>query len=89
MQKANDLAGLLMLHSSCGNSNGIADLAIQAATAGKNNIAFICHFLLGDIDACIELLCETNRISEAAFLARTYQPSQVRASNAYLALHVV
>jgi coatomer subunit beta' len=41
---------------------------------GKNNIAFICYFLLRKIDECLNLLCDTGRIPEAAFLARTYAP---------------
>ena len=34
-------------------------------------------FLLNKIDDCIELLCETGRVPEAAFMARTYAPSKV------------
>jgi hypothetical protein len=34
-------------------------------------------FLLGKVEECIDLLIETERISEAAFLARTYMPSQI------------
>jgi hypothetical protein len=32
---------------------------------------------LGDLDRCIDLLLQTNRIPEAAFFARTYKPSHV------------
>lgn len=44
---------------------------------GKNNIAFTGFLILGEIDKCLDLLCRTHRISEAALLARTYAPSQV------------
>ncbi|KAI9522735.1 hypothetical protein NQZ68_033833 [Dissostichus eleginoides] len=35
------------------------------------------YFLQGNLDQCLELLIRTNRLPEAAFLARTYLPSQV------------
>jgi hypothetical protein len=34
-------------------------------------------FWLGEIDNCIDLLCDTGRVPEAAFMARTYAPSRV------------
>ncbi len=34
-------------------------------------------FLQGKIAACIELLCATNRLPEAALFARSYCPSDV------------
>ena len=34
-------------------------------------------FMLKDIDGCLDLLIQTNRIPEAAFMARTYAPSRV------------
>jgi len=34
-------------------------------------------FLLRNLEACLNLLCDTGRIPEAAFLARTYLPSHV------------
>nr|KAF6473743.1 COPI coat complex subunit beta 2 [Rousettus aegyptiacus] len=43
----------------------------------KNNVAFMSYFLQGKLDACLELLIRTGRLPEAAFLARTYLPSQV------------
>jgi len=44
------------------------------AEEGKNNIAFACYFLSGNVEKCIDLLITTERIAEAAFLARTYMP---------------
>jgi len=41
---------------------------------GKNNVAFVCYFLLRRLDDCIDLLCNTGRIPEAAFFSRTYLP---------------
>lgn len=37
-----------------------------------NSFDFLCR-----LDACLELLIRTGRLPEAAFLARTYLPSQV------------
>jgi coatomer subunit beta' len=51
-------------------------LAETARAAGKHNVAFLCLFLLSDLDGCIQLLCETGRVPEAAFMARTYLPSK-------------
>jgi len=74
--KAKDYSGLLLLYSSTGNVNGVTKLAVDSAAEGLNNIAFICFFLLGKVEDCLELLCNTGRVPEAAFFARTYLPSQ-------------
>jgi len=74
---AKDLNGLLLLYTSLANADGVAKLARIAEEQGKNNVAFLCYFTLGNIEACINLLCSINRIPEAAFLARTYAPSHV------------
>jgi coatomer subunit beta' len=52
-------------------------LAENSTKVGRFNIAFVSSFLLGDVEKCIDLLLQTNRIPEAAFFARTYKPSQV------------
>jgi coatomer subunit beta' len=72
-----DLAGLLMLYTAAGNRTGIFTLAGNAVSQGKFNIAFVCFFILGEIEKCFELLLDTNRVPEAALLARTYLPSQI------------
>jgi coatomer subunit beta' len=33
--------------------------------------------MVSSVEECLELLIESNRLPEAAFLARTYLPSQV------------
>lgn len=50
---------------------------LRTEAAGKQNIAFVCHFLLGRLDACVDLLVGCGRLPEAAFFARTYAPSRV------------
>ena len=72
--RADDWSSLLLLHTSSGNVDGMAALAERAGRAGRFNVAFIANFLLHKVDDCIRLLCETNRIPEAAFMARTYAP---------------
>ena len=74
---AEDIPGLLLFYTAQGNATGIEQLAKMSAERGKNNVAFICYFLLKRIDDCINILIDTGRIPEAAFLSRTYAPSQV------------
>lgn len=75
--KAGDLNGLLLLYTSIARGEGIEKLAQLAVEQGKNNIAFMCYFQLRRVDDCINLLCNTGRIPEAAFFARTYAPGQI------------
>jgi coatomer subunit beta' len=77
MRQANDLAGLLLLYSSLGQTGKVRELAQLATAAQKHNIAFVCLFLLRDVDGCIDLLCSAGRAPEAAFFARTYRPSRI------------
>jgi coatomer subunit beta' len=75
--RSRDLGGLLLIYSSTSNADGMAELAEMARQSGRNNIAFICYFLLNRVEDCVHLLCETGRIPEGAFLARTYRPSMI------------
>merc|ERR1719231_1206307 len=77
LSKAGDLSGLLLLYSSLGKREGILEIAEKAGKEGKNNIAFMCFFICGMAEACVDLLCKTGRVPEAAFFARTYAPSLV------------
>ncbi|VAI45381.1 unnamed protein product [Triticum turgidum subsp. durum] len=72
-----DLSGLLLLYSSIGDAEGITKLASMAKEQGKNNVAFLCLFMLGKLEECLQLLIESNRIPEAALMARSYLPSKV------------
>ena len=63
-------------------------LAVQAKEAGRLNVAFIAYFLTGQVESAIQLLIDGNRIPEAAFLARTYLPSQIsRSANTYIYIY--
>ncbi|KAB5530119.1 hypothetical protein DKX38_020200 [Salix brachista] len=77
MRHATDLSGLLLLYSSLGNSEGISKLGSLAKEQGKINVAFLCLFMLGKVEDCLQLLVEGNRIPEAALMARSYLPSKV------------
>jgi len=72
-----DLGGLLLLYTSLCDAKGMERLAKMASEQGRNNIAFICLFLLNRIGDCTKLLCDTDRVPEAAFLTRTYAPSKI------------
>ena len=77
LEKANDLSGLLLLHSAHGSAAGLAALVGKAEAAGRLNVAFLCQLLAGRLDACVDLLLAAGRIPEAAFFARTYLPSRI------------
>ncbi|KAM6598524.1 hypothetical protein CsatA_018133 [Cannabis sativa] len=72
-----DLSGLLLFYSSIGDAQGILKLVSLAKEQGKNNVAFLCLFMLGKLEECIQLLIDSNRIPEAALMARSYLPSKV------------
>ena len=55
----------------------ISRLAASGTDAGKNNVGFMANYLLGNLDACLDLLVATGRMPEAAFLARTRLPSRL------------
>ncbi|MBN3275001.1 COPB2 protein, partial [Polyodon spathula] len=77
LHHAQDYGGLLLLATASGNATMVNKLAEAAEKDGKNNVAFMTYFLQGKLDHCLELLIRTGRLPEAAFLARTYLPSQV------------
>ncbi|KAE9585861.1 putative coatomer, WD associated region, tetratricopeptide-like helical domain-containing protein [Lupinus albus] len=77
LEHAMDLSGLLLLYSSLGDAEGISKLATLAKEQGKNNVLFLCLFMLGKLEDCLQLLVESNRIPEAALMARSYLPSKV------------
>jgi len=74
---SDDVSGLLLLCSAAADAKGMEQLGHRARSLGKTNVAFLAFFLLGKVEDCLELLIESNRIPEAAFLARCYLPSQM------------
>jgi len=75
--RSSDLSGLLLLYSAAGDADGMRALAGRAREAGRSNVAFLAYFVTNQLDECIQLLIETNRVPEAAFFARTYLPSRI------------
>lgn len=55
----------------------VQKLGDTAVDSGKNNIAFMANFILGNVEECLNILVKTNRLPEAAFFARTYLPSEI------------
>lgn len=77
MKAGEDYSGLLLLYSSIGHRENMQKLAESTTQEGKLNVAFMCFFLLGDVCKCIDVLCDSGRVPEAAFFARTYAPSEM------------
>ncbi|KAK9690312.1 hypothetical protein RND81_09G119000 [Saponaria officinalis] len=77
LKHAMDFSGMLLLYSSIGDAEGILKLSSLAKEQGKNNVAFLCLFILGKLEECLQLLIDSNRIPEAALMARSYLPSKV------------
>lgn len=55
----------------------MSTLANDSYENGQHNASFLSNLLLGNVDKCVNILVETNRIPEATFFAHTYCPSQV------------
>lgn len=77
LHQAQDYGGLLLLATTSGNVEMVGKLAEGAEKDGKTNVAFLTYFMQGRLEKCLDLLIETDRLPEAAFLARTYIPSHV------------
>lgn len=77
LHKANDYGGLLLLATSSGDASMLRNLGETGAKEGRHNISFLSMFLLGDLNACLDILIQTNRLPEAAFFARTYIPNKI------------
>lgn len=77
MEKANDFSGLLLLATASGDAEMLKNLGDNGSAQGRHNIAFLSAFIRSDVDRCLEILIETNRLPEAAFFARTYIPSEM------------
>ena len=56
----------------------IGKLADSGAAAGQNNVAFMSHYILGEVGACLDLLVATGRLPEAACFARTHLPGRLQ-----------
>jgi len=77
LKNAKDYSGLLLLYVCTSNPNGMLHLATFADENGKYNISFLCYYLLGKADECLELLLKTGRVAEAGLMSRTFVPSKI------------
>lgn len=77
MQRAQDYGGLLLLATSAGDAELLKELGDATLGDGKNNISFVCHLLLGNLEKCLDILISTDRLPEAAFFARSYMPDRI------------
>merc|ERR1719384_2242571 len=77
LHEAQDHGGLLLLATAAGNANMVEKLGVQAEQADKHNVSFLSYFMLGQLEKCLQILLDSNRIPEAAFFARTYLPSEI------------
>jgi len=77
LSRAKDYGGLLLLASCAGSNQLMSSLSNDSYAAGQHNVAFLSTLLTGDVEKCVNILVETDRLPEAAFFARTYCPSQV------------
>lgn len=76
---AKDIGSLLLLHTASNNRSELRKLATQASESGLHNVAFSTLWSLGDVDGCIDLLVQTNRLGESVLFAQTYKPSRAPA----------
>uniref|UniRef100_A0A336LNK6 Coatomer subunit beta' n=1 Tax=Culicoides sonorensis TaxID=179676 RepID=A0A336LNK6_CULSO len=77
LTKANDFGSLLMLATCSGDQKLLKSVGDEGLQQGKFNISFVSAFLLGNLEECLQILIQTNRIPEAAFFARTYLPNKI------------
>lgn len=73
---AKDLGSLLLLYTASNNREGLHALAAQASESGLHNVAFSTLWSLGDVDGCIDLLVQTQRLAEAVLFSQTYKPTR-------------
>jgi len=77
LQKCDDLSGLLLIYSSLGMKDRLELLGERAEELTRANVAFAAYFLLHNLEKCIDVLVNSNRIEQAAIFARTYCPSHI------------
>lgn len=48
----------------------LQNVAEMSAEEGAENISFVAYFMLNDLESCLKLLIQRNKLPEAAFFAR-------------------
>lgn len=77
MEASEDYSGLLTLYAARADREALVALSDKSAGAHRMNTAFLSAFVAGDLERCLNILTESDRIPEAAIFARTYMPSRV------------
>lgn len=77
LKESKDFSGLLTLYSARSDKKALLNLSDEAAGSHKLNVAFLAAYMCGDLDRCLDILIQSERIPEAAIFARTYVPSRV------------
>jgi coatomer subunit beta' len=77
LTRAQSFGSLILFASANSDKKLMASIGEQSRKAGQFNIAFLSHFVLGQLEQCLDILIENQRLPEAAFFCRTYLPSQI------------
>eukprot|EP00998_Keelungia_sp_KM082_P010689 NODE_688_length_1708_cov_56.311195_g678_i0.p1 GENE.NODE_688_length_1708_cov_56.311195_g678_i0~~NODE_688_length_1708_cov_56.311195_g678_i0.p1 ORF type:complete len:503 (+),score=150.94 NODE_688_length_1708_cov_56.311195_g678_i0:66-1511(+) len=80
LKKAKDFSGLLLMYSSCNDAEGLRALAEETKELGKHNVAFMAYYLVGDMAECVNVLCMSEKIPEAALFARSFHQEDIEAT---------
>lgn len=84
-ERIDDLGALLMIYSSLQLKDKLVGLGQRAYKVlviddikmTRMNIAYMCYYLTGEKNKCVDVLVKSRRFSEAALFARTYCSERV------------
>ena len=60
-RRAGDLSGLLLLHTSRGDREGLVRVGEEASKGGRFNVAFVAFFLSGLVEKALDVLIKAKR----------------------------
>uniref|UniRef100_A0A2H1V837 Coatomer subunit beta' n=1 Tax=Spodoptera frugiperda TaxID=7108 RepID=A0A2H1V837_SPOFR len=76
-QSAKDYSALLLFAASTGDKELLKSVAQMSSEENAENISFVAYFMLNDLESCLKLLIQRDKLPEAAFFARSYIPSKM------------
>lgn len=71
LKKTKDTGGLLLLATATDNKSLFKDILKISSQEDSPNIEFIAHYLMGNLDGCIETMVKTKCYPQAALMARS------------------
>ncbi|UJR30435.1 hypothetical protein I4U23_017969 [Adineta vaga] len=77
LTRAQSFGSLILLASASSDKELMSTIGDHSRKNGQFNIAFLSNFVLGNLEQCLDILIENQRLPEAAFFCRTYLPSQI------------